>query len=70
MARPRVGKEAMLGRTGIVIQDIAPEGKIKYASEIWNAMTDEKIFLIGEQVVIRGFSGMNVLVEEIPTEKQ
>ncbi|HEA69397.1 MAG TPA: hypothetical protein ENI07_21685 [Desulfobacterales bacterium] len=70
MGRPRVGKEAMLGKTGIVIQDIAPEGKIKYASEIWNAMTDEKNFSVGEQVVIRGFSGMNVLVEKIPTEKQ
>lgn len=70
MARPRVGKEAMLGKTGIVIQDIAPEGKIKYASEIWNAMADKKIFSVGEQVVICGFSGMNVLVEEILTEKQ
>jgi len=70
MAKPRVGKEAMIGKTGIVIQDIAPEGKIKYASEIWNAMTGEKNFSAGEQVIIRGFSGMNVLVEEIPIEKQ
>jgi len=70
MAKPRVGKEAMLGKTGIVIQDIAPEGRIEYASEIWNAMTDNKIFSVGEKVVIRGFSGMNILVEEVPIEKQ
>ena len=70
MMKPRVGKEAMLGKTGVVIKDIAPEGKIKYTTEIWNAMTDGKKFSIGEEVVIYGFSGMNVLVKEIFIEKQ
>jgi inner membrane protein len=45
MMKPRVGKEAMLGKTVEVIKDIAPEGKIKYTSEIWNAIADgKKIF--------------------------
>ncbi|PNX46012.1 MAG: hypothetical protein BV456_12850 [Thermoplasmata archaeon M8B2D] len=70
MMKPRVGKEAMLGKTVEVIKDIAPEGKIKYASEIWNAIADGKKFLIGEKVIIYGFWGLNVLVKEIPTEKQ
>ena len=67
--KPRVGKEAMLGKTVLVIKDIAPEGKIKYASEIWNAMTDGKNFSVGEKVIIHGFWGMNVLVKEISPEK-
>ena len=66
--KPRVGKEAMLGKTVVVIKDIAPEGKIKYASEIWNAMTDGKKFSVGEKVVIHGFWGMYVMVKEIPAK--
>ena len=69
MMKPRVGKEAMRGKTGVVIKDIAPEGKIQYASEIWNAMTDGKKLSVGEEVIIHGFWGMNVLVKEVPFEK-
>lgn len=70
MMKPLVGKEAILGKTVEVIKDIAPEGKIKYASEVWNAIVDGKKFLIGEKVIIYGFWGLNVLVKEIPIEKQ
>ena len=67
---PQVGKEAMLGQTGTVIKDIAPEGKIKYATEIWNAKADGKKFSKGDKVIIHGFRGMKVLVKEISIEKQ
>lgn len=70
MQKPRVGKETMLGKTGVVIKDIAPEGKIQYATEIWNAMSESKNFSVGEKVVIHGFWGMNVLVREISVEKR
>ena len=70
MMKPMVGKEAMLGKAVVVIKDIAPEGKIKYATEIWNAMTDEKVFSVGEKVIIHGFWGMNVLVKETPIERK
>lgn len=69
MMTPRIGKEAMLGQTVEVIKDIAPEGKIKYFTEIWNAMTDGKKFSAGEKVMIYGFWGLTVLVKEIPVEK-
>jgi membrane protein implicated in regulation of membrane protease activity len=69
MMKPRVGKEAMLGQTADVIKDIAPEGKIKYLSEIWTAMTDGEKFSVGDKVMIQGFWGMTVLVKEIPDEK-
>jgi membrane protein implicated in regulation of membrane protease activity len=35
-AKVRNGQEAMLGKTGVVLKNIDPEGKIKYATEIWN----------------------------------
>jgi membrane protein implicated in regulation of membrane protease activity len=66
---PWNGKEAMLGRTGLVIEDIDPEGKIQYATEIWNAIGDGKKFAKGEKVIIRGFGwGLRVLVQEIPVK--
>ena len=64
-AKLRNGQAAMLGKTGVVLQNIDPEGKIRYASEIWNAVTEGKKFLAGEKVVIRGFSyGLCVIVAE------
>lgn len=59
------GFEGMLGKKGLVIEDIDPEGKIKYASEIWGAATKGNRFLKGQHVVICGIRGMMLLVEEI-----
>ena len=66
--KPRVGKEAMLGQTADVVKDIAPEGKIKYFTEIWNAMGEGEKFSVGEKVMIQGFWGMTVLAKEIPSD--
>jgi membrane-bound serine protease (ClpP class) len=62
------GQEAMVGRIGVVVQDIDPEGKIQCATEIWNAIAAGKKFLEGEKVVISGFFGLNVVVEETPVK--
>jgi len=69
-ARVRNGQEAMIGQSGVVLKNIDPEGKIKYATEIWNAVAKGKKFLEGEKVVISGFSyGMRVIVAEPPVER-
>ncbi len=65
----QTGQEAMLGKKGLVVEDIDPEGKIQFTSEIWDAVTKGKRFLKGEQVRISGFQGLRLLVEEIPVEK-
>ena len=67
---PLLGKEAMLGKIGIVIKDIYPEGKIIYAAEIWSACAKGKKFSVGDKVVIKDFWGMQVLVQEIPAESR
>ena len=64
------GKEAMMGKTAVVVRDIDPEGKIQYATEIWNATARGKTFLQGEKVLITRVLGLNVLVTEAPTENQ
>ena len=67
--RVRTGRKAMLGRKALVIKDIDPEGKIEYASEIWDAAGNGKRFLKGDRIIIRGFQGLSLVVEEIPFEK-
>ncbi|UCD78237.1 MAG: hypothetical protein JSW26_22940 [Desulfobacterales bacterium] len=64
------GKEAMLGKTAVVVRKIDPEGKVQYATEIWCATARGKTFLEGEKVVITGIFGLNLLVTEAPFEKQ
>jgi membrane-bound ClpP family serine protease len=65
----RNGREAMLGKTGRVVQDIDPEGKIQYATEIWDAIANERKFSTGEKVIIQGFTwGLRVVVHEPPVE--
>jgi membrane-bound ClpP family serine protease len=69
--KPWNGKEAMVGRSGLVIHDIDPEGKIQYATEIWNAVADGKRFAKGDEVIIHGFSwGLRVLVQESSVKKR
>ena len=64
------GQEAMLGKTGVVLKNIDPEGKIKYATEIWNAVAEREKFMEGDKVVINGFSyHMRVIVAEPPVER-
>jgi len=62
----QTGQEAMLKKKALVIEDIDPEGKIQYAGEIWDATGEGKRFLKGEQVIIRKFSGLSLIVDEIP----
>ena len=69
-AKVHNGLAAMLGKTAMVLHDIDPEGKIKYATEIWNAVGEGKKFFEGEKVVISGFSyGLRVIVKEASAER-
>ncbi|NNG07780.1 MAG: hypothetical protein HKM90_08615 [Desulfobacteraceae bacterium] len=62
------GQEAMLGRNGLVIEDIDPEGRIQCANEIWNATTKGRRLLKGEKVRITHIKRLRLLVEGMPTD--
>ena len=64
----KTGREAMLGKKGLVVEDIDPEGKVQYANEIWDATAGGSRFLKGEQVKIMGIRGLVLLVEKMPGE--
>jgi membrane-bound ClpP family serine protease len=64
----KTGREAMIGKKALVVEDIDPEGKIQYAGEIWDASARENCILKGEQVKINGFRGLVLQVEKILNE--
>lgn len=65
----RTGQEAMLNKKALVVEDINSEGKIQYAGEIWDAKGEGKRFIKGEHVIIKEFSGLSLIVCEVPFEK-
>ena len=41
--KPRIGEEDLVGKEGVAITDIKPEGQVKVSGEIWKAESDEEI---------------------------
>jgi len=39
----KTGIEGMLGKKGLVVEDIDPEGNIQYAGEIWGAKKRKQV---------------------------
>jgi membrane-bound ClpP family serine protease len=66
----QTGQEAMIGRKGLVVRDLDPEGKIQCANEIWNAVTRGRRLIKGEQVKISQIRGLRLLVEEMPVDTE
>ncbi|NIM99273.1 MAG: hypothetical protein GTO24_14700 [candidate division Zixibacteria bacterium] len=65
----QAGLEAMLGREGLVIEEINPVGKVEYANEIWEARSTGTRYSKGERIKITGFQGLKLLVEAVPRER-
>jgi len=63
-AKVRTGKEGMIGEEALVLEDIAPEGKVMVWSEIWTATAKGKRFHKGQKVMVRGFEGLTAIVGE------
>lgn len=59
----QTGQEVMIGEKVTVAEDIDPEGKIHYYSEIWDATAKGKRFPQGEQVKVIGMNGLMLVVE-------
>ena len=63
MARAKTGMETMIGSLARVIEDLDPEGKIKYKDEIWTAVTRGKKIDRGDKVRILDIEGLVLIVE-------
>lgn len=59
--RPVTGAEGMVGRTGTVIEDLRPHGKVLVRGEVWAATGSEEIAR-GEKVAVVSMDGLHLVV--------
>ena len=66
--QPEVGREALIGRTGIAYTDIDLYGLIRIDNELWKAETSIPVKK-GEKVRITDMNGLSLLVESVTTDE-
>lgn len=57
-----VGLESMVGKRGIVVNDLWPEGQVKIGGELWRARCEGGCES-GTDVVVRDVQGLTLVVE-------
>jgi len=57
-----VGVDALVGKTGIAVGELWPEGQVKVGGEIWRARCDGGCEA-GTRVVVRAVEGLTLEVE-------
>ncbi|NIM97238.1 MAG: hypothetical protein GTO24_03875 [candidate division Zixibacteria bacterium] len=61
-SKVQTGLEGMADGEAVVVEDIDPEGKVRFGSEIWTATALGKQFNKGSRVRIFGSEGMKLIV--------
>jgi membrane-bound serine protease (ClpP class) len=61
-ARPVTGVEGLVGRMATAQTDIAPQGRVLFQGELWDAVSDEAIKQ-GESVVVKAVEGLKLVVK-------
>lgn len=62
--KPAIGMETFIGKTGEVINSLAPKGIIKVDGEIWNAESLSENINTGEKIIIRAIKNLTLFVEK------
>ena len=61
--KARTGLEAMIGGEALVLEDIDPDGKIRFKNELWNATARGKKILAGKKVRTLKARGLVLIME-------
>jgi membrane-bound serine protease (ClpP class) len=59
------GREAMIGKTGAVVTELTPEGKVFVNGEYWDAVAASPV-AVGTRVSVTGIEGLKLTVEPGP----
>ena len=68
-AKTKSGVKAMIARRALVIEDIAPEGKVEVRGEIWKAVGRNKRIPAGKQVKILDAKGLVLVVDALDEDE-
>ena len=69
-AKVQTGMEGMTDEEAMVVEDLNPEGKVRFRNEIWAATAKGKRFSKGQRVRIYGFQGLRVIVGDSLRDKR
>jgi membrane-bound serine protease (ClpP class) len=62
-AKPAIGLETFIGKTGEVINELHPKGIIKINGEIWKAESLSNNINVGEKIIVRKINNLTLYVE-------
>jgi len=63
--KPRIGREEMIGLSGVAIEQLNPEGQVKIRGEIWEARAMDDKINKGEKIEVVDMDGLKLLVRRI-----
>jgi membrane-bound serine protease (ClpP class) len=70
LRKPETGLEALIGKKGIVVEDLDPEGLVIIDGEYWKAVSiSGDHFSAGEEVVVKSYQGLVLHVDRAGTKK-
>ena len=64
-SKVQTGIEGMAEGEAVVVEDLAPEGKVRFKNELWAANSSGKRFFKGERVRINGLQGLKLIVGDL-----
>lgn len=59
-----VGKEELVGKAGVVVEELAPKGLVKIKGELWSAVCEGRIEK-GRRILVKDVKGITLVVEEV-----
>ncbi len=66
LGKPYIDKDRLLGKTGVVVEDLNPIGVVKVNGELWSAQDLRgKPISRGDRVIVRKIEGLMLYVEKI-----
>jgi membrane-bound serine protease (ClpP class) len=60
--RASVGVDTLVGKSGVAVGELSPEGQVKVDGEIWRARCDARCDA-GSPVVVRSVEGLTLVVD-------
>ena len=61
--KPTTGQQGMIGKVGVVLQEIRGEGTVQVQGEIWKAESSERL-KVGTRVVVDELEGLSLIVSK------
>ena len=66
LKKPVTGAEGMVGKIGVVVETLNPNGTVRIRGELWNAVSVNNRFIgSGEKIVVEKINDLNLFVKKL-----